>query len=62
MDWRWVFQWIPCAWVFPSLQPHAKVRGHSVPLLDRDDEDHVLNALSMHQIPLLVDLDDFSYS
>ena len=41
-----MFQWIPCAWVFPSLQPRQKMGGLSAPLLDGDEDDNVLAALS----------------
>ncbi|XP_063689737.1 uncharacterized protein LOC134822557 [Bolinopsis microptera] len=54
MDWRWVFQWIPCAWVFPSLQPPQKGRGHGLaaPLLDGTEDDNVLYALGEIKMPL----------
>ena len=47
MDWRWIFQWIPCAWVFPSLQPPQKGHGHGLvtPLLDGAEDENVLHAL-----------------
>ena len=42
-----MFQWIPCAWVFPSLQPPQKGREHGLaaPLLDGADDENVLHAL-----------------
>ena len=60
MDWRWVFQWIPCAWYFPQLQPPPKANANEVPLLDGGENDDILYALGVFNFSVANTLSDIN--